>query len=165
MSEPTSSFNLQNKRICFIHASWHMEIVEGLKDTFLQQASSFGLTKSQVDVVTVPGSLEIPLQAQLRAKTGLYDAVVVAGFVIDGGIYRHDFVAQTVLDSVMKIQLEQEMPIIYAVLTPHHFHDHTTHEAFFTNHLKQKGTEAANALYQTLKCCDEVPSATLNSSS
>jgi 6,7-dimethyl-8-ribityllumazine synthase len=159
MSEQTSSFNLQNKRICFIHASWHVEIVEGLKDNFIEQSAEFGLAASQVDVVAVPGSLEIPLQAQLRAKTGLYDAIVVAGFVIDGGIYRHDFVAQAVLDSVMKIQLEQEMPIIYAVLTPHHFHDNSTHEAFFADHLKKKGVEAANALYQTLKCCSEVPSA------
>jgi 6,7-dimethyl-8-ribityllumazine synthase len=158
MSEQTSSFNLQNKRICFIHASWHVEIVEGLKDNFLEKSAEFGLAAAQVDVVAVPGSLEIPLQAQLRAKTGLYDAIVVAGFVIDGGIYRHDFVAQAVLDSVMKIQLEQEMPIIYAVLTPHHFHDNSTHEAFFADHLKKKGVEAANALYQTLKCCSEVPS-------
>ncbi len=159
MSEQTSSFNLQNKRICFIHASWHVDIVEGLKDNFLEKSAEFGLASSQVDVVAVPGSLEIPLQAQLRAKTGLYDAIVVAGFVIDGGIYRHDFVAQAVLDSVMKIQLEQEMPIIYAVLTPHHFHDNSTHEAFFADHLKKKGVEAANALFQTLKCCSEVPNA------
>jgi 6,7-dimethyl-8-ribityllumazine synthase len=159
MSEQTSPFNLQNKRICFIHASWHVEIVEGLKDNFLEKSAEFGLAASQVDVVAVPGSLEIPLQAQLRAKTGLYDGIVVAGFVIDGGIYRHDFVAQAVLDSVMKIQLEREMPIIYAVLTPHHFHDNSTHEAFFADHLKKKGVEAANALYQTLKCCSEVPSA------
>jgi 6,7-dimethyl-8-ribityllumazine synthase len=157
MSEQNTSFNLQNKRICFIHASWHVEIVEGLKDNFLQQAAEYGLAESQVDVVAVPGSLEIPLQAQLRAKTGLYDAIVVAGFVIDGGIYRHDFVAQAVLDSIMKIQLEQEMPVIYAVLTPHHFHDNSTHEAFFGEHLKKKGVEAANALYQTLKCCSEIP--------
>lgn len=159
MSEKNAQFNLKNKRICFIHASWHVEIVEGLKDNFLEESAEFGLAASQVDVVAVPGSLEIPLQAQLRAKTGLYDAIVVAGFVIDGGIYRHDFVAQAVLDSVMKIQLEYEMPIIYAVLTPHHFHDNSTHEAFFAEHLKKKGTEAANALYQTLKCCSEVPSA------
>ena len=158
MSEQNTSFNLQNKRVCFIHASWHVEIVEGLKDNFLEKSAEFGLAETQVDVVAVPGSLEIPLQAQLRAKTGLYDAIVVAGFVIDGGIYRHDFVAQAVLDSVMKIQLEQEIPVIYAVLTPHHFHDNSTHEAFFADHLKKKGVEAANAMYQTLKCCSEIPS-------
>jgi len=157
MSEQSTLFTLKHKRICFIHASWHLEIVEGLKDNFLEKSAAFGLEESKVDIVAVPGSLEIPLQAQLRTKTGLYDAIVVAGFVIDGGIYRHEFVAQAVLDSVMKIQLEQEIPIIYAVLTPHHFHDHSTHEAFFTEHLKQKGAEAANALYQILKCCSEIP--------
>ncbi|CAA6814862.1 MAG: 6,7-dimethyl-8-ribityllumazine synthase (EC [uncultured Thiotrichaceae bacterium] len=156
MIEQSQVFSLADKRICFIHASWHVELVDGLKTSFFKQGADYQLAQSQVDVVSVPGSLEIPLQAQLRAKTGLYDAIVVAGFVIDGGIYRHDFVAQAVLDSVMKIQLEQEIPVIYAVLTPHHFHDHGVHESFFAEHLKTKGVETANALYQTLKCCDDV---------
>ena len=156
MSNQNKSFSLANKRICLIHASWHADIVESLVDHFLQRGSELGLDPSEVDIVSVPGSLEIPLQAQLRAKAGRYDAIVVAGLVTDGGVYRHDFVAQAVLDAIMKIQLELEMPIIYAVLTPHHFHESGVHEAFFKEHFKAKGVEAANALFQTLKCCDQV---------
>ncbi|MCL4163898.1 UNVERIFIED_CONTAM: hypothetical protein GTU68_013916 [Idotea baltica] len=156
MNDATEQFTLAAKKVCFIHASWHADLVNNLKDNFLEQSATHGLPADQVDVVAVPGSLEIPLQAKLRMKTGRYDAVVVAGLVTDGGIYRHEFVAQAVLDAIMQLQMEFETPVIYAVLTPHHFHDHGVHEAFFAEHLKEKGVEAAEALYQTLECCNEV---------
>jgi len=31
------------------------------------------------------------------------------------------------------------------VLTPHHFHEHAVHEAFFKEHMRTKGTELAEA--------------------
>ncbi|PWR00684.1 6,7-dimethyl-8-ribityllumazine synthase [Leucothrix pacifica] len=156
MNNPTSTFSLSEKRICFIHATWHSDLVNNLKNHFLERSATYQLSADQVDMVAVPGSLEIPLQAKLRLKTGRYDAVVVAGLVTDGGIYRHEFVAQAVLDSIMQLQMEFETPIVYAVLTPHHFHDHAAHEGFFAEHMKEKGVETAEALYKTLACCDEV---------
>lgn len=150
-------FTLADKRICLISAQWHDDIVDELKNSFLSQSAEYGLSDQQVDEVVVPGSLEIPLQAKLRAKTGRYDAIVVTGLVVDGGIYRHDFVAKSILESVMQLQLEFELPIIYAVLTPHHFHDGETHQKFFTEHFKTKGVETAEALFKTLRCCAEVP--------
>ena len=47
-----------------------------------------------IDLFEVPGSFEIPLHAQLLAKTRRYTAIVAAGLVVDGGIYRHEFVAE-----------------------------------------------------------------------
>ena len=42
-----------------------------------------------IDVIEVPGSFEIPLQAKRAARSGRYDAIVAAGLGIDGGIYAH----------------------------------------------------------------------------
>lgn len=156
MTDLNDNFSLADKRICLISAQWHDDIIDSLIQSFIKTSKTKGLTTDNIDHVNVPGSLEIPLQAQLRAKTGRYDAIVVTGLVVDGGIYRHDFVAKSILESVMKIQLEQELPIIYAVLTPHHFHEGETHTAFFTEHFIAKGEETANALFQTLKSCEEV---------
>ena len=158
MNTATTStpFSLSNKRICLISAQWHDDIVDELKNSFLSHSAEYGLSEQQVDEVVVPGSLEIPLQAKLRAKTGRYDAIVVTGLVVDGGIYRHEFVAKSILESVMQLQLEFELPIIYAVLTPHHFHDGGTHQQFFSEHFKTKGIETANALYKTLRCIAEI---------
>ena len=69
----------------------------------------------------------------------------MSGFVVDGGIYRHEFVAQAVLQGIVQTSLETEVPILSAVLTPHHFHDHADHQEFFRSHMVTKGKELAGA--------------------
>ena len=98
-----------------------------------------------MDCFEVPGAFEIPLHAKLLAKTGRYAAVVAAGFVVDGGIYRHEFVASSVIDALMRVQLDTEVPVISVVLTPQRFHEHEEHRKFFGEHFVIKGGEAAQA--------------------
>lgn len=138
-------------RIAFIEASWHHDIVTQAREAFIAQLSgSYGFSPEQVESFQVAGAYEIPLQAKLLAKTKRYAAIVGAGFVIDGGIYRHDFVAQAVIEGMMQVQLETETPILSVVLTPHHFHEHATHYDFFHAHFRTKGKEAADAMVMTL---------------
>ena len=98
----------------------------------------------------MPGSFEIPLHAQLLAKTRRYTAIVAAGLVVDGGIYRHEFVADTVIKALMDVQLKTEVPIFSAVLTPQQFHDSAVHHDFFRKHFVIKGIEVAEACASTL---------------
>ena len=72
------------------------------------------------------------------------------GFIVDGGIYRHEFVADAVISSLMRVQLETEVPIISAVLTPQRFHAHAEHQRFFREHFRVKGAEAAEACVKTM---------------
>ena len=81
----------------------------------------------------------------------VYSAVAAAAFVVDGGIYRHEFVAQTVIAALMQVQLATETPIFSVVLTPHHFHEHQVHQDFFGAHFRIKGQEAAEACVGTLE--------------
>ena len=69
---------------------------------------------------------------------------------MDGGIYRHEFVASAVIDALMQVQLEIEVPVISAVLTPQQFHDHEEHQRFFHSHFFVKGAEAARACARTI---------------
>jgi 6,7-dimethyl-8-ribityllumazine synthase len=71
--------------------------------------------------------------------------------VVNGGIYRHDFVAQTVINAMMQVQLETEVPILSVVLTPLNFHEHEEHQKYFFEHFKVKGNEAAIACVKTLE--------------
>lgn len=138
-------------RIAFIRACWHKDIVDQAYLAFTETLDELGVEPIAVDTLDVPGSLEIPLQAKLLAKTGRYSVIVAAGLVVDGGIYRHDFVAKSVIDGMMQVQLETEVPILSVVLTPHHFHEHGEHAQFFFEHFKVKGAEAARACAQTLE--------------
>ena len=141
----------QGKKIAFIQAGWHRDIVEQSRLSFTEHLAQQGISDDQISVFDVPGSLEIPLQCKLLAKSGDYAMIVAAGFIIDGGIYRHDFVASTVLDAMMQVQLETEVPILSIVLTPHHFSENKAHHDFFFAHFKYKGEEAARACLQTLQ--------------
>jgi 6,7-dimethyl-8-ribityllumazine synthase len=139
----------ERSSIAFVQSCWHKEIVDQCRIAFLDEMAKCN-PESTVDIFEVPGAFEIPLQAKLLARTGRYQAVVAAGLVIDGGIYRHEFVAQTVIAALMQIQLEAEVPIISAVLTPQQFHDHEEHRKFFREHLVVKGIEAAAACLTTI---------------
>jgi 6,7-dimethyl-8-ribityllumazine synthase len=141
----------RGKRIAFIQADWHSEIVDQARTSFVGECDSLAIPQSKIDFFEVPGSLEIPLQSRLLAKTGQYAIIVAAGLIVDGGIYRHDFVASTVLDAMMNVQLESEVPILSVVLTPHQFEDTPAEDNFFYQHFKIKGAEAAHACADTLK--------------
>src|SRR5262245_47205699 len=138
------------QRIAFIQSNWHRDIVDQCRFAFMKEMTAKGFSEWRVDVFDVPGAFEIPLQAKLLARTGRYAAIVAAGFVVDGGIYRHEFVAGTVIDALMRVQLDTEVPVISAVLTPQHFHEHATHAEFFHKHFVVKGVEAAAACWATM---------------
>ena len=134
-------------RVAFIQSCWHRDIVDRLRDSFLEEFSKFD--DRRVAVFEVPGAFEIPLKAKILAASGDYAAVVAAGLVVDGGIYRHEFVASAVIDGLMTVQLDTGIPIFSAVLTPHDFQSEGQAE-FFSEHFVTKGAEAAQACATTL---------------
>jgi len=137
-------------RIAFIQSCWHRDIVDQARGSFLRRLDEEGYAPEAVECFEVPGAFEIPLRAQLLAKSGRYDAIVAAGFVVDGGIYRYEFVAASVIDALMRVQLDTEVPVLSLVLTPQQFHEHETHRTFFRDHFIVKGEEAALACAATL---------------
>lgn len=139
------NLDLSKVRIAYIEACWHQDIVSQARLAFVGALSKKGIGEHQVDLLEVPGSLEIPLQAKQLAQSGRYDVIAACGLIVDGGIYRHDFVASTVLDAMMQVSLEASIPVLSIVLTPHMYHEHQDHHQFFHAHFKKKGEEAANA--------------------
>ena len=140
----------QPARFCFIQAGWHADIVNAGRDAFLAEMARQGVPKQDIDLVEVPGAFEIPLHAQQLARSGRYAGIVACGLVVDGGIYRHEFVADAVISGLMRVQLDTGVPVFSAVLTPHHFHEHEEHRGFFSAHFVHKGTEVAQACLKTV---------------
>lgn len=127
-------------RYAFVKASWHADIVDRALDGFCEF-----IPAAQVDVFDVPGAFELPLMVRDLALTGRYGAVIGAAFVVDGGIYRHDFVAQAVVDGLMRAGLDSGVPVLSVSLTPHHYQETEHHNAVFRAHFVEKGREAAKA--------------------
>jgi 6,7-dimethyl-8-ribityllumazine synthase len=145
------------RRIAFIQSCWHKDLVDQTRTAFVAEIGQLGTPESQLEFFEVTGAFEIPLHAKRLAESGDYDAIVAAGLVVDGGIYRHEFVAEAVIGGLMRVQLDTGVPVISAVLTPHHFHEHETHRAFFFDHMETKGTEAARACAHTIEALDRLP--------
>ena len=134
----------KSPKFAFIKAQWHAEIVNQALAGFAQRLDELHID-AVIDTFDVPGAFEMPLLAQTLAGTGRYDAVVGAALVVDGGIYRHDFVAQAVVSGLMEAGLKSGVPVLSVSLTPHHFQPTPEHQAFFMDHFVKKGSEAADA--------------------
>jgi 6,7-dimethyl-8-ribityllumazine synthase len=138
------------QRVAFVQSCWHRDVVMECQTAFLIEAEARHIPRSAIDIFEVPGSFEIPLHSQILAKTRRYTAIVAAGLVVDGGIYRHEFVADTVIKALMDVQLRTEVPVFSAVLTPQQFHESQAHLDFFRRHFAVKGIEVAEACANTL---------------
>ena len=140
----------KRQRVAVVCALWHADLVAQARDALLDELAQLGVAEDRVDRYEVPGAFEIPLLAQQLARSGRYAAIVACALVVDGGIYRHEFVANAVIDGLMRAQLDSGVPVLSAVLTPQAFHEHETHARFFAEHLVLKGREAARACVATL---------------
>ncbi|MBW8638666.1 6,7-dimethyl-8-ribityllumazine synthase [Hoeflea sp. WL0058] len=131
---------MTHTRYAFIKANWHKDIVDQALVGFSEIIPS-----EQIDVFDVPGAFEMPLLARDLARSGRYGAVAAAAFVVDGGIYRHDFVAQAVVNGLMQAGLETGVPILSVSLTPHNYQPSEHHTRIYREHFVLKGREAAEA--------------------
>ena len=138
-------------RFAFIKANWHADIVDCALEGFLSL-----VPVEQVDVFDVPGAFEMPLLARDLAQSGRYGAVACAAFVVDGGIYRHDFVAQAVVDGLMRVGLDNGVPVLSVSLTPHQYQDTAHHNAIYAAHFVEKGQEAAQAALQITRVRQQI---------
>ncbi len=139
-------------RLGVITSGWHSDLVGVCKDALIKELGALGVdTKNALTHIEAPGSLEFPIIAQAMAQTGEYAAIAVISLIVDGGIYRHEFVASAVIDAIVRISTETKVPILSAALTPQHFHEHQAHQDFFRTHLVEKGTELARSCVKTVQ--------------
>jgi 6,7-dimethyl-8-ribityllumazine synthase len=127
-------------RYAFIKARWHADIVDRALEGFCEI-----IPADRVDVFDVPGAFEMPLLARDLAASGRYAAVAAAAFVVDGGIYRHEFVAQAVVDGLMRAGLDTGVPVLSVSLTPQQYREDEHYNRIFRAHFVEKGREAARA--------------------
>lgn len=138
--------------IALISATWHADLLQGASGSCKAALAGHATTED----FTVPGALEIPLFAQSLIRSGKYDAVIAFGLIVDGGIYRHEFVADAVLSGMMRVQLDTGVPVFSCVLTPHQFDESPERIAFFREHLVMKGAEVGTACLRMLGALEQI---------
>jgi 6,7-dimethyl-8-ribityllumazine synthase len=142
---------MNTSKIAFIQAAWHHDIVGQCRDAFVANLPD----NFEIELFEVPGSLEMPLMSKRIAETNDYDAICCAGFVTDGDIYRHDFVAHAILQGFINVQLQTGVPVLSAVLTPKETFaedgSNPEQHQFFFDHMSIKGQELAAACVATVE--------------
>lgn len=131
---------MTHTRYAFVKANWHADIVDQALQGFCEL-----IPKEAVDVFDVPGAFEMPLLARDLAMTKQYAAIAAAAFVVDGGIYRHEFVAKAVVDGLMRASLDSNVPVLSISLTPHQYQETEHHDQICRAYFIEKGREAARA--------------------
>ena len=124
----------------FIKANWHSNIVDRALEGFCSI-----IPAAHVETFDVPGAFEMPLLALELASTKKYSAIIAAAFVVDGGIYRHEFVADAVVQGLMRVSLDTKVPVLSVSLTPHQYQETKHHTEIYQKHFGEKGREAAEA--------------------
>lgn len=137
-------------RVAIVASAWHRDIVASATEAIRAEFARCRIPTENATCVEVPGAFEIPLHAKRLAQSGSFDAIIACGLVVNGGVYRHEFVAAAVIDGLMRVQLDCDVPVFSAVLTPRDFHEHDDHHRFFREHFVKKGTEVARACLETL---------------
>ena len=104
-------------KIGIVVSEWNEEITAALLEGALNTLQRFGVLKTNIEVLTVPGSFELPFGARKLARTGSPDAVICLGCVIRGGTPHFDYICQGVTTGITGLNLSEEIPFIFGVLT------------------------------------------------
>jgi 6,7-dimethyl-8-ribityllumazine synthase len=89
------------------------KLADGATSAFLKQ----GGDPAKIKTIWVPGAFELPLTAQILAKSGAFDAVICLGAVIRGDTPHFDYVCQQTAQGILQVGLKEELPVIFGVIT------------------------------------------------
>lgn len=99
-------------RFAIVASTYHSEYCDAL----VSEAEA-ELEEHEIILCRVPGSFEIPLQVKRFARTGGYHAILAFGVVWQGETAHAQEILRAVTDALMRISLEEDVPVIHEVLS------------------------------------------------
>lgn len=107
---------IKDIKIAIIFSSYRPEVTDNLLKNCIDTLYEKELTKKQIDIIKVPGALEIPLVSKKLAQKKIYDAIIVFGAVYKGKTYHFEQVANECVRGCMNVSYDYEIPVIFEVL-------------------------------------------------
>ena len=138
---PTFDVRADGLRVTIVASLWHSEFMDSLVAHATDTCEQAGAI---VDLVRVPGAFELPLACQRAARLNKADALIALGVVIRGGTPHFDYVCQGVTEGLMRVGLDESIPIGFGLLTVDN-ESQAIDRAGFTDSTENKGREAAEA--------------------
>ena len=145
----------ENIRIVIVESTFQQEISENLEKHCVKTLKENGITESNIVIVKVPGSLEIPLAAKNLAKKNAYDAIIVFGAIHKGETYHFELIANECARGCMDVSLAYEIPVIFEVLAVYDINDAIKRA---TRQKENRGVEGALTALSMIKTLQEISS-------
>ncbi len=135
--------------IGIVQARWNEGVTNALADACKAELLALGVAASHIDVVKVPGALEIPVALQALAEKGGYDGLVAIGCVIRGETYHFELVANESAAGVSRVALEYQLPVANAILTTENMEQAVARQS-------DKGRDAARVAVEMCNLLDDL---------
>lgn len=143
---PTLTVDGTGLRVTVIAASWHTVVMDGLLAGARRALAETGV--SDVTIVRVPGTFELPVGAKHAADHGA-DAVVALGVVIRGGTPHFEYVCEAATLGLAQVAVQTGVPVGFGVLTCDDEAQALDRAGLPDSH-EDKGAEAAQAAVATV---------------
>lgn len=97
-------------------ARFNGALIDGLLARVVEVLRRAGAKETNVSVVRVPGSHEVPWAAQALATGGQCDCVIGLGVLIAGDTSHHEMVGESVSHALQQVALRTGIPVINGVM-------------------------------------------------
>ena len=115
--ELPSADELRSQRFGIVVADWNSQItfslLQGARDTLLKH----GVTESNIEVVHVPGTIELTYAAKKLIDQRTFNAIIAIGCVVRGDTPHFDYVCQSATQGITMLNAEGDIPVIFSILT------------------------------------------------
>ncbi|MBR5102705.1 MAG: 6,7-dimethyl-8-ribityllumazine synthase [Muribaculaceae bacterium] len=109
---------VEGLKIAIVAATWNSHITDALLNGAIDRLAKAGYnTDEMVQIVRVPGTIELTFAAAQLSRTHAADAIIVIGCVIRGDTPHFDYVCQSVTQGCTILNATQQVPVIFGVLT------------------------------------------------
>jgi 6,7-dimethyl-8-ribityllumazine synthase len=135
--------------IGIVQARFNEGITNALEQACRGELAALGVADDHIDLVRVPGALEIPVALQAMAEKGGYDALIALGCVIRGETYHFELVANESAAGVTRVALDYQLPVANAILTTENVEQALARQT-------EKGRDAARVVVEMCHLLDEL---------
>ena len=138
---------MSRRKIAITVSRFNRSVTDNLLEGALEACRELDVDVAEEDVFPVPGAFELPLVAQQLARSGRYDGIACLGAVVRGETPHFDYVCDQAAAGILRVALENEMPVAFGVLTTE-----TIAQALARagGEVGNKGCEAVHTIIETL---------------
>ncbi|MDJ0625826.1 MAG: 6,7-dimethyl-8-ribityllumazine synthase [Candidatus Caenarcaniphilales bacterium] len=113
----SANLDAKDLRVAIVISRWHDFINEKLLAGAVDTIVRHGGSESNIEVVYVPGSFEIPLMTKKMAETKKYNVIIAIGTVIRGQTLHFDLIAAEAVKGISQVGMDTGVPISLGILT------------------------------------------------